>query len=53
MKQKATLNILYLIYKITELLKMVVAPSRHVFDEAICVHFMYSCIWFKNVLGIG
>jgi len=35
------------------LLKMVVAPSRHVFDEAICVHLMYSCICFKNVLGIG
>ena len=35
------------------LLKMVATPSRHVFDEAICVHFMYSCICFKNVLGIG
>jgi len=33
-------------------LKMVAASSRHVFDEAICVHFMYSCICFKNVLGI-
>jgi len=24
-----------------------------VFDEAICVHFMYIYICFKNVLGIG
>jgi len=25
----------------TEVLKMVVVPSRHMFDEAICAHFMY------------
>jgi len=31
------------------LLKMVVAPSRHVFDENICVHFMYIYICFKYV----
>ena len=35
------------------LLKMVAAPSRHVFDEAICVNFMCIYICFKNVLGIG
>jgi len=34
------------------LLKMVAAASRHVFDEAICVNFMYIYICFKNVLGI-
>ena len=32
-------------------LKMVAAPSRHVFDEDICVHVMYIYICFKNVLG--
>jgi len=34
------------------LLKMVVAPSRHVFDEAFFVNFMCMYICFKNVLGI-
>ena len=34
--------------KRSPLLKMVVAPSRHVFHEAICVNY----ICFKNVLGI-
>ena len=36
----------------TKLLKMVAAPSRHVFDEAIYVNFMCIYICFKNVLGI-
>jgi len=31
---------------------MVVAPSRHVFDEAKCVIFLSVCIYFKDVLGI-
>jgi len=32
-------------------LKMVAAPSRHVFNEDVCVHFMYIYICFKNFLG--
>ena len=34
------------------LLKMVAAPSRHVFDEAIYVNFTCIFFCFKNVLGI-
>jgi len=30
---------------------MVVAPSRHVFDEDFYVQFMYIFFCFKNVLG--
>ena len=33
--------------QMVNVLKMVVVPSRHVFDKVICVY-----IFFKNVLGI-
>ena len=33
------------------MLKMVAAPSRHVFDEDFYVQFMYISFCFKNVLG--
>jgi len=35
----------------TWMLKMVAAPSRHVFDEDFYVQFMYISFCFKNVLG--
>jgi len=38
--------------RLTPLLKMDVASSRHVFDEANCVIFLSVCICFKDVLGI-
>ena len=33
------------------MLKMVAAPSRHVFDEDFYVHFMCILLCFKCVLG--
>ena len=34
-----------------DLLKMVAAPSRHVFDEDFYIQFMYISFCFKCVLG--
>jgi len=34
-----------------EIVEMVVAPSRHVFDEDFYVQFMYISFCFKCVLG--
>jgi len=34
------------------LVKMVAAPSRHVFDEAFCINLICIFFFFKNVLGI-
>ena len=44
-----SLRLKKVLYKV--MLKMVVAPSRHVFDEDFYVQFMYISFFFKNVLG--